>query len=312
MAGNTLTQILATATHRLAQAGNDTPRLDAEVLLAHGLGRDRIWLYTHPQEIPTAIQLSNFFDLLSRREQREPVAYITGHKEFFALDFQVNQHVLIPRPETELLVETAIHTANQRISESADQQINQPTTGKSIIPQRSTDRTGPISIADIGTGSGCIAVALAKNIPEATLFAVDISSQALAVARGNAIRHNVADNIKFLRGDLLLPLPGPVDLVVSNPPYVSRSELNAASPEVRQYEPGLALDGGEDGLELIGRLLPQAREKLRPRGSLLVEIGSSQGSAVVCLAQKHFSGANIRLKQDLAGLDRLLVVELAE
>lgn len=164
-------------------------------------------------------------------------------------------------------------------------------------------------IVDVGTGSGCIVVALAKHLLNTSVFAVDASPEALLLARRNAERNETADRITFLQGDLLEPLPEPVDLIVSNPPYVSRSELAAAMPEVNRYEPRLALDGGEDGLDVIRLLLPQAREKLKPGGALLVEIGSTQGPTVVQLAQAHFPGAAVEVKKDLAGLDRLLVVK---
>ena len=162
----------------------------------------------------------------------------------------------------------------------------------------------------MGVGSGCIAIALAKNLARAALFAIDLSDEALDLARQNAIRHGVADRITFLRGNLLQALPWPVDLIVSNPPYVSSLELTAPSawPEISRYEPGLALDGGQDGLEIIRQLLPQAREKLEPGGSLLLVIGATQGQTVRQLAKTHFPGAKIHIKKDLAGLDRLLVV----
>jgi release factor glutamine methyltransferase len=318
--------VLEIATQRLAAAGCDTPRLDAEVLLAHSLGnKDRTWLYVHPLDSLDAQQINRFEALLQRREQREPVAYLVGHKEFFGLEFEVNLHVLIPRPETELLVETALRMANERTSESASQQM---ANGESLIPnpQPPIPNTqypepkapygkgtlSPISIADVGTGSGCIAIALANNLPNATFFAIDASPEALQLAQRNANRHGVADRIIFLEGNLLQPLTSPVDLIVTNPPYVSHPELVAASvsPEVSQYEPRLALDGGQDGLEVIRQLLTQARAKLKPGGSLLVEIGSTQGQAVVQLAETYFPGANIQVKKDLAGWDRLLVTEL--
>ncbi|NJN95884.1 MAG: peptide chain release factor N(5)-glutamine methyltransferase [Anaerolineales bacterium] len=283
--------VLEKAIHRLAAAGCDTPRLDAEVLLAHSLGRERTWLYLHFSDPLDENQVNNFETLLRRREQREPVAYIVGCKAFFGLDFEVNPHVLIPRPETELLVEIAL-----------DWRLE-------IGDSRIFNLQSPISMADIGTGSGCIAVALAKHLPDACVFAVDTSPEALLLARRNAERNEMADPITFLQGDLLEPLPEPVDLIVSNPPYVSRSELATAMPEVSRYEPRLALDGGEDGLDVIRLLLPQAREKLKPGGALLIEIGSTQGPAVVQLAQTHFPGAAVEVKKDLAGLDRLLVVK---
>jgi release factor glutamine methyltransferase len=167
-----------------------------------------------------------------------------------------------------------------------------------------------MEIVDVGTGSGCIAIALAARLSGATLFAIDASTDALVLARQNARRHKVADRITFLRGDLLQPLDRPVDLIVSNPPYVSKSELREVSPEVSQYEPRLALDGGEDGLAVIRLLLRQAREKLKPGGALLAEIGSIQGPAVAHYARESFPTADVSVRQDLAGLDRLLIVRL--
>ncbi|GAB4418437.1 MAG: peptide chain release factor N(5)-glutamine methyltransferase [Anaerolineae bacterium] len=296
-----LGDILEKAIHRLAAAGCDTPRLDAEVLLAHSLGRERTWLYLHFSDPLDENQANKIEALLRRREQREPVAYIVGHKEFFGLEFEVNPHVLIPCPETELLVETALEIYDLRFT-IYDFNINSPNSQFTIHNLQFT-------IADVGTGSGCIAASLAKHLPDASIFAVDTSPEALELARRNAESNKVASRITFLQGDLLEPLPEPADLIVSNPPYVSRSELAAAMPEVSRYEPRLALDGGEDGLDVIRLLLPQAREKLKRGGALLVEIGSTQGPAVRQLAQFHFPGAAVEVKKDLAGLDRLLVVK---
>jgi release factor glutamine methyltransferase len=258
--------------------------LDAEVLLAHTLNKDRSWLYLHPDAKLQEEQRHLFFNLVARREQREPVAYLTGHKEFFGLEFWVNAQTLIPRPETELLVETALqYTAPDR----------------------------PLTIADIGTGSGCIAISLAKHRPLATVFAVDISPEALQVARQNAERLQLLDQITFLGGDLLAPLTAPVDLIVSNPPYIAQADLAPpfTPPEVHRYEPHAALAGGSDGLAVIRKLLLQAREKLNPTGLLFIEIGSTQGQTVKQLAKAQFSKAKIHIVKDLAGLDRLLVVQ---
>jgi release factor glutamine methyltransferase len=281
----TIATVLGTAVECLSEVGCSTPQLDAEVLLAHTLNKDRTWLYTHFTAQLQADQQEQFFELVARRKQREPVAYIIGRKEFFGLEFLVNSATLIPRPETELLVETAL-------------QLTSP-----------DDR---LAIADIGTGSGCIAIALAKYLPRAALFAVDLSAEALQVARQNAGRHQVSDRLTFLLGNLLEPLPTPVDLIVSNPPYVSQVDLKtpSTSPEVQQYEPRLALDGGDDGLALIRQLLAQAKKKLEPKGKLLVEIGSRQGMAVRQLAESCFPQADLQIRKDLAGLDRLLVVQL--
>jgi release factor glutamine methyltransferase len=279
--------VLKTATHRLTQVGCDTPYLDAEVLLAHTLYEDRTWLYVHHKACLDKNQLDTFDHLITRREQREPVAYITGHKEFFALEFLVNSHVLIPRPETELLVELIIN--NEQLINSNEQLL----------------------IVDVGTGSGCIAITLAKYLRYASLLAIDVSYQALQVARQNAIRHQVLDRIGFLAGDLLAPLAAPVDLIVSNPPYVNQSELTDpyTTPEVNRYEPQSALNGGREGLETIRRLLAQANKNLKPGGSLIIEIGYNQGQTVTDLARTYFPMANIEVKKDLAGLDRVLIVQ---
>ena len=278
----TIKSVLEEATTRLIKAGCDTPQLDAELLLAHVLGQERIWLHIHlPDKLADAIG-EQFFQLLQRREARQPVAYLIGHKEFFGLDFALNQHTLIPRPETESLVEKAIHLAQNRPD---------------------------VRIADIGTGSGCIAIALAKHLPQASLFAVDISPQALLVAQQNAVRHQVSNQITFLPGNLLAPLTGLFDLIVSNPPYVSQAELATTAPEVQGYEPHVALLAGEDGLSVIRPLLAQAQEHLLPDGAVLIEIGATQGQAAIQLAKPHFPQAQISVDQDLAGLDRMLVIE---
>ena len=302
--------ILETAIHRLAAAGCDTPRLDAELLLAHRLGQERTWLYLHLSDPLDENQANKFEALLHRREQREPVAYIIGRKEFFGLEFEVNPQVLIPRPETELLIETALQIYDLRFTHRGPLAPIYDLNLNPNLNSQFTIHNSQFTIADIGTGSGCIAIALAKNLPSASILAIDASPEALQLARRNAERHEAAGRIIFRQGDLLASLAEPVDLIVSNPPYVSRPELAVAMPEVRQYEPRQALDGGEDGLELIRRLLPQAKEKLNPDGHLLVEIGSTQGQAVTQLAKIHFPQANIQIKKDLAGLDRLLVVGL--
>ncbi len=278
----TVVAALKTAVQRLAAAHCDTPQLDAEVLLAHTLNKNRTWLYTFPNAELNAGQSQSFLEAVARRANREPVAYITGHKEFFALDFIVSPAVLIPRPETELLVETALELAAN---------LARPT------------------IADVGTGSGCIAVTLARHLPAANLLAGDISPAALAIARQNAAQHRVENRITFVAGNLLEPIPTAVDIIASNPPYISRPELAQTMPEVQRHEPRLALEGGVTGLEIIAQLLAQSPKKLKPGGAILIEIGFAQGPAVAALARQHFPQANIQIKPDLAGLDRLLVVK---
>lgn len=279
----TIAELIHQATARLVTAGCDSPRLDAELLLAYALQQERAWLYLHFKTALTADQRADFESLLQRREAREPLAYITGHKAFYGLDFHVTPHVLIPRPETELIIETCL-----------------------TFPKKPNT---PLTIADIGTGSGCIAITLATLLPQATIFAVDISKTALQTAQHNADRHGVRSQITFLHGNLLEPLPQPVDLLISNPPYVTATELaHEVSPEVSQYEPRLALDGGDhDGLALIRQLFQHVQPKLTPNGWLLIEIGSGQGEAVKQVAERQFPQANIELKQDLSRQNRLFV-----
>ncbi|MCB9078491.1 MAG: peptide chain release factor N(5)-glutamine methyltransferase [Anaerolineaceae bacterium] len=293
----TIQSLLANARQQLVAAGCDSPRLDAELLLAHILGRDRTWLYRYPQVEVTEAERAAFLKLIDRRVQREPVAYLIGHKAFYGLDFVVTSDTLIPRPETELLVETAIAWAAASIRTQAEG------SAPSQKPK--------YSLVDVGTGSGCIAVTLAKMTPEAQLTAIDLSDRALAVARLNAERHDVADRIEFLAGDLLAPLREPVDLIASNPPYIDPAELTLpfTAPEVNRYEPRLALDGGEAGLAVVRRLLAQAAHFLKPGGMLLVEIGATQGNVVKKWAQAEFPTALVEIKPDLAGWDRLLVVK---
>ncbi len=258
----------------------DNPRLDAEVLLAHDMGVPRSWLLAHPETEVTPKEHERFSNAVERVAAGDPLPYVLGHWEFFKLDFKVDPRVLIPRPETELLVETALRWAKQQ----------------------SAPR-----IADIGTGSGCIAIALAVNNSATEITATDTSEDALNVARDNAIDHTVSARIQFKQTDLMLTI-GPVDLICCNPPYVTTAELDDLPAAL--HEPRLALDGGVDGLEPIRKLITAAPQKLTPGGVLLMEIGADQREAVLEIARGSFSTARgIRVLQDLAGLDRLLVVQ---
>jgi release factor glutamine methyltransferase len=274
-----ITSALAWAAAEL-QAASTTPRLDAELLLAHVLGHSRARVLASGPGPLTAEQMARFRALVARRAELEPVAYLVDHKEFFGLDLIVDRRVLVPRPETELLVEMAL----ARFKDKAFERLN---------------------VADIGTGSGCIAIALAKYLPAAELIAVDISPGALEVARANAERHGVAERVRLVQGDLLAPLDRRVELLVSNPPYTVLSEIDAG---VRRHEPHGALDGGQDGLDLYRRLLDEAPAKLRPGGAVLLEIGATQGTAVSELARRHFHNAQIAVHKDLAGLDRVVEI----
>lgn len=282
----------ATVQHLLANAAtvlrytSETPRLDAELLLAYALGCSRTRLLAERDYVPTPEQAAAFQRLVERRARLEPVAYIVGHREFYGLDFLVDQRVLVPRPETELLVEIAV----QRVVE------------------RQTHPTGQrVSIVDVGTGSGAIAVALAVHLPEACIYATDISADALAVAQTNVRRHAVDTRVTLRRGDLLEPLPERVDLIVSNPPYTILEQI---AVDVRQHEPHLALDGGPDGLQVYQRLFAQAPHYLRPAGEIIVEIGATQSTAVSELARATFPSARITTHRDLAGRDRVVAVQV--
>jgi release factor glutamine methyltransferase len=274
---------LAQAATHLANQGVESPRLDSELLLAYVLDANRAAILARPEQQLTPKQLTSFRDLVVRRGNREPLAYIVGHREFYGLDILVDDRVLIPRPETELLVEHALDIASR-------------------MP-------ASLRIADVGAGSGAIAVSLAVQLPEATLYALDHSAEALDLLAENARRYHVADRVHCLHSDLLATLAGPVDLITANLPYVTTDEWQELAPEIRTYEPRAALDGGPDGLDLIGRLLATAGAYLRPAGAILLEIGAGQGVAVTALARKHFPHACVRLVQDYAGLDRLVTVE---
>ena len=279
-----LDDALAQAATHLANQGVESPRFDAEILLAHALGLNRAAILSRPEQRLTPKQLTRFRDLVARRGEREPLAYIVGHREFFGLDFVVDHRVLIPRPETELLVEQALGLARQKAAR--------------------------LQIADVGAGSGAIAVTLAVHLPEATVYALDQSADALEVVAENARRHHVAGRVHGLHSDLLSALSGPVDLITANLPYVTSDEWQDLAPEIRYYEPRSALDGGPDGLALIGRLLETAVPHLRPSGAILLEIGAGQGAAATALARESIPEARVHLVQDYAGLDRLVVVKL--
>jgi len=258
------------------------------VLLAHILQKPRTWVLAHPEVELTAAQQYELERSTARRQQGEPLPYILGHWEFYGLDFLVSPAVLIPRPETELLIERALEWLHVH--------------------------TGCRLVADIGTGSGCIAITLAKHIPDLQVTATDLSPQALEIAQQNAVRHRVAKQITFIQADLLA-LPGmlptqPFDLIAANLPYIPSAPL--AELPVSHFEPGLALDGGEDGLNLIRRLLHQATAYLSPHCCLLLEIEAGQGEAARNLAQAVFPQGKVTVLADLAEHDRLVTVELPD
>lgn len=253
-----------------------TARRDAELLLLRITGRDRAFLLTHPDTVFTPDQQSTYEQWLSRRARHEPIQYIIGEQEFFGLNLRVTPNVLIPRPETEHLVEALLN----RVPHNA-----------------------PLRIADIGTGSGAIAIALAHLLPHATITALDNSAAALAVAQQNAARHNLTSRIRFLESDLLSAMPGEnFDAIVSNPPYVPENE--PLEPQVRNFEPAAALYAGPSGLDIYQRLIPQAWTALKPHGWLLMEIGHGQRDA---LAQLLSQWNDLSFVEDLQQIPRVAI-----
>ncbi|MDQ2996880.1 MAG: peptide chain release factor N(5)-glutamine methyltransferase [Chloroflexota bacterium] len=294
----TIAQALAWATHDL-RATSETPRLDAELLLAFVLGWERARLLAEGRLLLTEAQAVAFCGLVVRRAALEPVAYLIGHKEFYGIDFAVDRRALMPRPETELLVELALGFARRK---TKDEGRNLDRTA--LRPSSFVHR--PLSVVDVGTGSGAIAIALALHLPAARIDAIDISHDALALARQNVERHGLTERVHLLQGDLLDPLAESVDLIVSNLPYTILAEIDEG---VQRHEPHLALDGGADGLALYRRLLSQTPTYLKPGGVILLEIGATQTAAVTQLACGAFPAAAVSVYQDLAGLDRVVAIE---
>ncbi len=275
----TLKQALSQAKRVLAANNIEDASLEGELLLRHVLKISRVQLYLDLDQELTSQQETDFWDTISRRLSGEPTAYITGHREFYGLDFYINSNALIPRPESELLVEKVLHLAQHH----------------SIS-----------TIADVGTGCGAIAISLALNLPQVKIYATDISAPALEVAAMNCQRHRVAQRIQLLPGDMLEPLPEPVDLIVTNLPYVKYSELHPSA----DFEPVLALNGGSDGLEKIRQLCRQVSNKLHPEGYLLLEMGQGQSEAVTTLLHSLFPQAEIEVTPDLSGIDRVVSLTL--
>ncbi|HEX5370878.1 MAG TPA: peptide chain release factor N(5)-glutamine methyltransferase [Dehalococcoidia bacterium] len=283
----TLRQALLDARARLDAALIEEAELEADLLLRHAMGGlGRAALFQRLGDSLDAATATCYEALLARRLAHEPSAYITGHREFYGLEFAVTSDVLIPRPETETLVEAVIELA------------------KALPPAH----RGPL-IADVGTGSGAIAVALAVSLPCAEVWATDASWAALEVARSNARRNGVERRIALRHGDLLLPLDQRLDVIVANLPYVSSEDWSRLEPELREHEPRLALDGGTNGLDLIASLLHQAPGYLRPHGAIVLEFALGQETAVERLTRAALPGATLRVLDDLTHRPRALVAE---
>jgi len=262
----------------------EEPRLSAIILMARLLNQTKTWVLAYPEEVLSEKQYQAFFALVDRLAEGEPLPYITGKQSFYGLDFKVNPAVLIPRPETELLVDEALKWLQEQ-------------------PDRK-------QILDVGTGSGCIAISLAKNSHNNLIKATDISKDALKVAADNAKTHGVENRISFVQANLLENIKGKVDLICANLPYIPTAAL--AELEVINWEPGLALDGGMDGLSLIGKLLEQSLHHLNIPGLILLEIDSTTGESALNLARHFYPNADIHLLKDLAGKNRLLRIEVHE
>jgi release factor glutamine methyltransferase len=279
----TIQELVAGAQKRFVQAGISTTlaTLDAEVLARRVLGWDRARFLTDRHEAANSAFLLNYEDLVSRRERREPISYIVGTREFWSLDFEVTPDVLIPRPETELVVQEAL----ERIEKGSQ----------------------PL-IMDIGTGSGCLAVVLAVEVPAARVVATDVSPRALDVARRNAARHGVGDRIRFVETSFLDGVVDKADVIVSNPPYVPSVWAPGLTPEVRDYEPGMALFAGEDGLDGLRQVLQSAERALVPGGWLMMEFGYGQDERVSALIQSVPSLSVVKVREDLQQIPRVAVV----
>lgn len=268
--------------------------LAAELLLLHVLGRDRTWLYAHPEELVAEKEEDRYFALLARRAAGEPTQHLTGKQEFWGLEFEVTPDVLIPRPETEHVVEVTLDRLAVREIRAGRKQ---------------TLAGDGLQIADVGTGSGCIAIALAQELPGAHFVATDVSAAALTVARRNAARHAVSDWVRFVECHLLAAVPDSTfDVIVSNPPYIGRKEKETLTREVRDHEPEVALYGGEEGYELYADLVAQAAQRLRPGGILVLELGHNSLAAVRPLLDTP-TWSNLGVTNDLAGIPRVLAAE---
>ena len=285
----TLAQALQQSAHTLNLQGIEDSHIEARMLLGHILELSSAQLYTQPERALSQEQAKGLHQLIERRLHREPTAYIVKHREFYGIDFYVDSRALIPRPETELLVEEAIEFANSRPNLSSSEK--------------------PLLIADAGVGCGAIAISLALNLPQSKIYATDISPSALEVARLNCEYHNATGQIVLLQGNLLEPVPEPVDLIVANLPYIKSSELANLSPEITNFEPRAAIDGGQNGLDVIRQFLEQAKEKIHPQGCLLLEIGQKQEKAVVSLIKHYHPKARSELIPDLNGIRRVVKID---
>jgi len=294
-----LRDALTSAVGRLTSAGVGSPRMNAEVLLMFTMGIDRAYMYAHPERELSAEECMRYEQALAERSRGVPAQYITGHQEFWGMDFVVSPAVLIPRPETEHVIEKVLALV-KRENDSGRQTANSVPTAVSTVK-------GGIRVVDVGTGSGCIAIVLANELPDTNIYATDISSAALDLARANAERHQLGSRIQFRQADLLDGLPSQsFDLVVSNPPYVGESEGDQVQLEVRKFEPRNAVFAGHTGLEVIQRLVPAAGATLKPGGWLVMEISGTIMAGVEGLLA---GWSQVEIMNDLQGIPRVVTAK---
>jgi len=282
----TIQKLLNWVTEYFTGKGVDSPRLSAEWLLCYALGLKRIELYTQFNKVVGQEQLSQLHELVKQAGTHEPIAYITGKKEFYSLEFEITKDCLIPRPETELLVERAIEFLRTR--------------------------NGEQFVCDLCTGSGCVAIVIARNFANCRIVATDISDAALAVAEKNVAKHGLMNRIKLLQGDLFEPViaglgPAKFDLIASNPPYVSEPEYEKLAPNVKDFEPKFALTAGHDGLDIIKKVIADANQHLKPTGTLMLEIGNEQGNTVRNLLETAGYFGTVKIEKDYSNLDRVAI-----
>jgi len=279
----TVARLLEWTTAHFASKCPDSPRLDAEILLAQAIGCKRIDLYVRHAEVPDEPVREKFRSLVKRRARGEPVAYLVGYKEFFSLNFAVDASVLIPRPDTETLADQAIRFLKTRGAASP-------------------------KVLDLGTGSGCLAIVIAKLLPQSQVVAIDRSAAALAVARANAQKHGVDSRVEFREGDLFQPLKSEdrFDLIVSNPPYIPSGDVQTLDADVKNHEPLAALDGGSDGLDFYRRIWPEAAAHLQEKASVMVEVGFDQAEQVAAIATKA-GFSQVKIVPDAARIPRVVI-----
>jgi release factor glutamine methyltransferase len=272
-----LIEVLTTTERFLREKGVPSPRLDSELLIGHVLGLDRVQVYVRHEQWVTALELEQLRELIRRRASREPIAWIIGRREFFGREFKIQSGVLVPRPDTETLVDAALVWIGE------EEQF----------------------IADIGSGSGCVGISLALERAACKVYAVDLSAEALQNTKANVEKHGLEKRVAVLKSDLLgaIPASRPIDWVVSNPPYIPEQDIEGLAPEVRVHEPRLALDGGKDGLDIYRRLIPEAAS--RARKGVLVEVGYGQAQAVAELMRESGLGT-VETVRDLSGIERVV------